>query len=110
MIPVLLMERPVSAGVPVPEANSKFSFPEGEALLFPTGSACQRKFCGTETCVELLNAEASKSNGWESNASVEVAVPVNGNDNWPRIVAPPFTSNLAAGAVVPTPMLLLLGA
>jgi len=78
MSPLLLMDRPVSAGVAVPEANSMFSFPEGEALLFPAGSACQRKCCGTAACVELLNAEASKSNGWEENASVEVAVPVNG--------------------------------
>src|SRR5215469_12052429 len=41
--PLLLIERPVSPGVPVPEANSKLSFPE--AVLRPgfTGSACQRK-------------------------------------------------------------------
>src|SRR6516225_9838630 len=42
-LPVALRETPVSAGVPVPEANSRLNFPEGLAVLFPTGSACQRK-------------------------------------------------------------------
>jgi hypothetical protein len=43
MIPLLLMESPVSTGAPVPEAKSKLSFPAGDVVLFPSGSACHRK-------------------------------------------------------------------
>jgi len=34
--PLLAIERPVSTGVPVPEANSKFNFPE-RLKVTPTG-------------------------------------------------------------------------
>ncbi len=41
--PVALRDTPVSAGAAAPGANNRFSFPDGDAVLFPTGSACQRK-------------------------------------------------------------------
>src|SRR5215472_8745403 len=106
MMPLLLMERPVSVGVAEPEANSRLNLPEGLAVLFATGSACQRKCWLTAAWLLLLKEEASASSGWELNPCVAVAVPVAGNCSVPRMVAPPFTSSFAAGVVVPIPMLL----
>ena len=39
-MPVLLIFNPVSAGLLVPEPNSRFNVPEGLVVLFPEGSAC----------------------------------------------------------------------
>jgi hypothetical protein len=46
--PLLATESPVSAGGAPFEPNNRLSLPEGELLLFPTGSANHRKswFCG----------------------------------------------------------------
>src|SRR5579864_6090786 len=41
--PLLVMFNPVSAKAEVPSANSRLSVPEGEGVLLPTGSVCQRK-------------------------------------------------------------------
>ena len=92
--PLLAIERPVSAGV-LPPPNNRFSFPEGEGVLLPTGSACQRKSWSTAVLVPLLNEEACVSRGLELNPAVAVAVPVVGN------VAPAADTVLLKVAVVP---------
>jgi hypothetical protein len=61
--PLLATDRPVSAGVPVPARYSKFSVPEGVAVLLPAGSASQENSCGTAALVPLLYEEAIKSMG-----------------------------------------------
>ena len=78
--PLPLMERPVSAGA-APPPNSRFSFPDGVAVLLPAGSACQRKvwFCAAFTAGALLNTEARKSCMWELKPLAAVAMPVAGN-------------------------------
>src|ERR1700724_3834196 len=65
MMPLLLIEKPVGAGVPVPEAKSRFKLPEGDVVLLPTGWTCQRKCSLTAAAVvpEAFHAEASRSNG-----------------------------------------------
>src|SRR6516162_11003249 len=103
--PVALKETPVSAGVPLPDANSRLNFPDGLDVLFPTGSACQRKCWLTAACVLLSKAEASESSGWESNPVLPVAVPVAGNCSVPRMKVLPLTSSLPAGLVLPMPTL-----
>ena len=104
-LPVALRERPVSAGLPVPEANSRLNFPEGLEVLFPTGSACQRKCWLTAALVLPLKAEASASSGWEGYPVLPVAVPVAGNCSVPRMKVLPLTSSLPAGLVLPMPTL-----
>src|SRR5208337_4420117 len=71
--PLLAIDSPVSAGVPAPDRYSKFSFPEGLAVLLPAGSASQRNSCGTAALVPLLNEEATKSMGLEAKPCVAVA-------------------------------------
>src|SRR6516225_1110187 len=106
--PVALRETPVSAGVPLPDANSRLNFPDGLDVLFPTGSACQRKCWLTAACVLLSKAEASESSGWESNPVLPVAVPVAGNCSLPRMKVLPLTSSLPAGLLLPMPTLPVL--
>ena len=103
--PVALRETPVSTGVPLPEANSKLNLPDGDAVLLPTGSTCQRKCWLTAALVPLLKAEASESSGWESKPWVAVAALVGGNCNVPRMKVFPLTSSLPAGLVLPMPTL-----
>jgi len=93
--PLLAIDRPVSAGVPVPERYSKFSVPEGLAVLLPAGSASQENSCGTAALVPLLNAEAIKSMGFETKPCVAVAVPVAG------MIVPAAVSSPLSVAVVP---------
>ena len=73
-------------------------------VSFPTGSACQRKFCGMAVPVALLKTDVDKVIGCESLPAVTVPVPVAGKVRTPRTVALPFTSRVASGAVVPTPI------
>ena len=117
--PLLAIDRPVSAGVPVPARYSRFSVPEGLAVLFAAGSAFQRNSCGTAALVPLLNEEASQSMGLEAKPCVAVAVPVAGSSMPAAVSAPlnvavvplsaplkfpvPLTSSVAAGSVVPMP-------
>src|SRR5580704_3654938 len=61
--PLLEIESPVSVGVAVPDANSRSNLPNGVVLLFPTGSACQRKVSFTAFAVLLLKADAVKFMG-----------------------------------------------
>ena len=77
------------------------NFPKGDEVLFPTGSACQRKCWLTAAFVLLLWAEASESSGCESNPTVPVA----GNCSVPRMKLLPLTSSLPAGLVLPMPTL-----
>ena len=99
--PLLAIERPVSAGSValscrvLAAPNNRFSFPEGEGVLLPTASACQRKSWSTAVLVPLLNEEACVSRGLELNPAVAVAVPVAGN------VAPAADTVLLKVAVVP---------
>src|SRR6516165_7305877 len=106
--PVALRETPVSAGVPLPDANSRLNFPDGLDVLFPTGSACQRKCWLIAAFVLLLKAEASESSGREGYPVVPVAVPVAGNCSVPRMKVLPLTSSLPAGLVFPMPTLPVL--
>ena len=54
----------------------------------------------------LLNAEAAKLNGCEFLPAV--AVPVAGRFKMPRTVLPPLISSVAAGVVVPMPILVVV--
>src|SRR5258708_7019228 len=58
--PLFEIDNPVSAGTAVPDPNSRFNLPNGVALSFPVGSACQRKVSFTAAFVLLLNDEAVK--------------------------------------------------
>ena len=84
---MLAICNPVSAGVLLPAANSRFRLPVALAVLLPTGSACQVKFCGTAVLVPLLNAEAVSCCALELKPALEVAVPVAGH------CAPPVAEN-----------------
>lgn len=59
----------------------------------------------------LLNDDAAKLAGWELLPAAALATPVAGRlnvpitDSVPRIVAPPLTSSVVAGEVVPMPIL-----
>lgn len=63
--PVLAIDSPVSAGAVPFEPNSRFNVPDGLAVSFPEGSACQRKSCVTAAAVLLLYDDVCKSNGFE---------------------------------------------
>jgi hypothetical protein len=108
MRPVLPILSPVSAGVPVPGANNRFNDPLALAVLFPTGSACQRNFWFTTVWVPPLNTDAMKFSDCELAPAAEVAFAVEGRVSGPRMVAVPFTSRVAPGAVVLTPTLAVL--
>jgi hypothetical protein len=75
MSPLLLMWSPGSAGVVDPCPNSRLSVPVAPLVLFPTGSATQRKFWGTAVLLALLNTEAVKSNCCELLPAVAIAFP-----------------------------------
>jgi hypothetical protein len=101
--PLLPSFSPVSAGVFDPAAYSRFKVPAVRLVLFPTGSACQRKFCGTAAPTALLYTEAVNVSGCEFFPAVAVAAPVAGKLKFPRTVPPPFTSSVLAGFVVLIP-------
>ncbi len=107
-MPLLLIFSPVSAGALVPEPNSRFKVPDGLAVLFPAGSACQRKCSLTAAPVPLLNAEAVNVVGCEFFPAVAVAALVAGILRLPRTVSLPFTSSVAPGVVVLMPTLAVL--
>ena len=65
IVPFELIEKPVSVGAEFPDPNKRFNCPVGAAVLFPTGSACQRNSWGWARPVLLLNADAMRSNGLE---------------------------------------------
>ena len=77
-------------------------------MSLPTGSDCHWKVCGTAVLVPLLNAEVTRFMGCELKPLLEVAVPVAGRLNRPRIVPPPFTSRVDAGLAVLMPTLAVL--
>src|SRR5260370_32591402 len=60
MIPLFEIVSPVSAGVVAPDPKSRFSLPSGAAVLFSTGSACQRKVWVTALSGLLLYHDAGK--------------------------------------------------
>ncbi len=77
--PVLAIASPVSAGAAPPAPNNRLSVPEGEAVLFPAGSACQRKSSLTAVATLLLKEDAERSSGSELAPAAAVAVPMAGN-------------------------------
>ena len=92
--PLLAMESPVSAGVPVPDANNKLSLLEGLEVLLPVGSACRLKVWFAAALVLLLNEEARRLAGCEFLPPVEAAVPVAGNCSVPFTFTVPRTSEM----------------
>ncbi len=76
--PLLLTFSPVSAGVAVPVAYSRFSVPEAVVVLLFTGSACNWNVCATAVEVPLLNTDATKLCGRDLKPARAVAVPVAG--------------------------------
>jgi hypothetical protein len=101
--PLLAIDRPVSPGVPVPARYSKFSVPEGLAVLLPAGSASQENSCGTAVLVPLLNEEAIKSVGFETKPCVAVAVPVAGSTVPAAVSAPLNVAVVPLSAPVSVP-------
>jgi hypothetical protein len=101
--PVLAIDRPVSPGVPLPDRYSKFSVPEGLAVLLPAGSASQENSCGTAVLVPLLNEEAIKSMGLEVKPCVAVAVPVAGSAAPAAVRAPLNVAVVPLSAPVSVP-------
>src|SRR5260370_32959534 len=99
---------PVSAGALVPQPNSRFKVPDGLAVLFPAGSACQRKCSLTAAPVPLLNAEAVNVVGCEFFPAGAVAALGAGILRLPRTVSLPFTSGVAPGGLVLMPTLCVL--
>src|SRR3984957_9559837 len=97
--PLLLIFNPVSAAAAGATENRRFSVPEAEAVLLLTGSACQWKTSFCEVPAVLLNADATKPIGLEMVPADAVAFPELGRLSSPRMVAPPFTSSVAAGVV-----------
>src|SRR5580700_1372563 len=101
--PALFTASPVSAGAPLPGAYSRFSVPDRLAVSFPAGSACQRKCWLMDLLPPLLKDAASRSSGLELAPAAALAAPSAFRVSVLRIVAVPFTSNVAAGVVVPMP-------
>jgi hypothetical protein len=75
MRPLLATESPVSVGVVPFAPKRRCRLPEGLAVSLPVGSACQRKRCGTDAAVLLLNDALMKSSGLELKPAVAVAAP-----------------------------------
>src|SRR5450755_4101581 len=100
--PLLEIDNPVSEGTLVPDPNSRFSVPEGLAVLFPTGSVCQRKV-SFKASPMLAKADADRFKGCEFFPAAAVAAPLAARVTAPRRTLAPFTSSLAAGALVPIP-------
>ena len=86
--PLLAIDKPVSAGVLPPEPNSKFRLADGDDVLFPTGSACQRNSSFTAALVPLLYADAAASIVPDLYPWLEVAVPVGGSTAPAAVSAP----------------------
>src|SRR5260370_28068021 len=86
MIPLLLIFRPVSAGMAVPEPYSRFSVPDAVEVLLPAGSACNWNVCATAVEVPLLNTCATKLCGRDLKPARAVAVPVAGKLSVPPML------------------------
>src|SRR5580704_5291999 len=106
--PLLAMCSPVSAGMFGAVANSRFNVADGDAVLFPTGSANQWNTWLAATLVPLLKVEATRPRPFELLPAEAVAVDAAGKLSSPRTVVEPFTSRVAAGVEVPMPILAVL--
>src|SRR5271170_6037240 len=104
MLPLPERCSPVSDGRVAPCPNSRFRLPDGEPVLLPAASACHSNVSLTGVLMVLLTAEACRLTGCEFFPAAAVAVPVVGKLSVPRMVAPPFTSRVEAGDVVPMPI------
>src|SRR5450432_3173966 len=103
IIPLFAIDSPVSAGTLEPRPKSRLNLPTGLAVLFATGSTCQRKV-SLRACPMLpLKADPDRFSGCEFFPVAAVAFPVVGNVTAPRRVVAPFTSSLPTGALVPMP-------
>ena len=98
------MESPVSVGELPFDPNSRFNEPEGLDVLFPAGSACQRKSCATAFDVLLLNEEACQSSGFELKPLLAVAVPVVGIRAPAAVIRPLNVLAAAESAPVKAPV------
>jgi hypothetical protein len=77
---------------------------KGAVVLLPVASACQLKYSLTAVALPLLKLEATKLTGSEVEPFVLVAAVFAGRVNTPRTVSVPFTSSVAAGVDVLTPI------
>src|SRR5208282_1112133 len=102
------MLKPVSAPAAGAVENNRFNVADGDAVLLATGSACQWNTWLEAVCELLLKVEATRPNGLESAPPAAVAVAAAGKFNRPRMVAPPLTSRVAAGVMVPIPIFAVL--
>src|ERR1700691_1590535 len=101
--PLLLIFRPVSAGVPDPDAKSRLMAPDGLAVSLLTGSACHWNFSPTVVEFELLKAAAVKVCGCEFLPAEAVAAPRDIMFRAPCTFSVPLTARVAAGEEVPMP-------
>src|SRR5580704_7425752 len=106
--PLLAMCSPVSAGMFGAVANSRFNVADGDAVLFPTGSANQWNTWFAAALVPLLKVEATSPRPFELLPAAAVAVEAAGKLSSPRTVVEPLTSRVAAGVEVPMPILAVL--
>src|SRR3954451_17550495 len=103
MAPLGVMYRPVAVAAAVPAEESRLRVADGAAVLFPVGKACHWKVGLTAALVLELYPCATKVSGNEFTPAVDVAAPEGLSDKLPRMCALPYTSSVAAGALVPTP-------
>ena len=109
MVPLVLINRPVSTGAVAFAEASRFNVAFGDAVLLPVTSPCSWKRGETVVFEDELNAEVVSLRLREPNPCVAVAVPPAGRPTAPfrveapLIVAVPATVRVAVGDVVPTP-------
>ena len=105
IVPSVLKNMPVSAGVPPVALASRLKVAPGLAVLLPVGSACHWKAGKTGVLVEELYELAWKNIGKESKPPELVALPARETFNRPRQMDLPLTSNTAVElGTSPTPM------
>lgn len=98
ILPFAAIESPVAAGAAVPAPNSRLRFALGVVVLFPVGTASQRKFCVVAAAGVLVNALALNSRICETAPAFAVAGAMGGSVSIPRTKADPPTSSIPAGA------------
>src|SRR5712692_11738087 len=100
-VPSLPSLKFASLGAALLAPNSRFRLAEGDAVLLPTGSACQRKVWFWAAPAPLLNTEAAKSVEFEVKPPPEVAVPLAGRNEPPASVSNPLKLPVPAAFKLP---------
>jgi hypothetical protein len=95
--PLLATWSPVSAGLLVPEPNSRLRVALALAVSLFAGSAIHSKVWVAALPAVLLKAEANCAKGWEFLPAAAVAVPALGSSRVPRTMLLPATSSVVAG-------------